>query len=329
MNIPPPPAVPPRIPGDDEENDGASLTGEIFASRSDRPEGQDLFSASDTVDLHRQNQQLAAQYWAPTQVQRTVSPSVASPMPDASSGAQPGLQHTHVLPAEPVGQPGQHRYPETTQYPVNEYPAARLPVSQPRRPQKGAQSAAPSRPGDQLKAKRRGSMFVLFGGVALFALLIGALIGMAAAPSSDRTANTGSNTQAARESSPGSESEAGSGSGPDGQAERFTSPSGNISCQISQDGSARCDIRDASFDPPEKPADCSGAFGKSITAASNTVQFTCVTDPVDGSDAPELGYGQKKSVKGVTCSSAKTGMTCTSDATGRGFTLAKQKYEIF
>ncbi|MCF8511452.1 MAG: hypothetical protein K9G43_08405 [Rhodobacteraceae bacterium] len=113
----------------------------------------------------------------------------------------------------------------------------------------------------------------------------------------------------------------------------FHTPSGNILCALSAGtnyATASCymfQMTTQSYARP--PADCEFDWGNSFSVtASGKGKMDCYSDfPFDGSGL-ELGYGQKISLGGITCHSAKTGMTCV-NAAGHGFAIAKAKQELF
>lgn len=114
----------------------------------------------------------------------------------------------------------------------------------------------------------------------------------------------------------------------DKKVSTFQSPSTNIACRIDA-GTVRCDIAKKKFDTPKAPGDCSGKFGHSLFANSDSSRLECVTDTVLDPDAAVLAYGKKTSVDGVTCKSEETGVTCNVDATGHGFTVSSENYKLF
>lgn len=108
----------------------------------------------------------------------------------------------------------------------------------------------------------------------------------------------------------------------------FASPTGNIGCAIDP-SSVRCDIGDRDWSPPPKPSDCPGDYGQGIELSAGAApQFVCANDSTLGG-GETLPYGQSIAAGLLRCESAATGMTCTDTETGRGFTLAKEAYELF
>lgn len=108
----------------------------------------------------------------------------------------------------------------------------------------------------------------------------------------------------------------------------FSSPTGNIGCAI-EPNSVRCDIGERDWSPPPKPSGCPGDYGQGITlSAGSAPEFVCANDSALGA-GDVLAYGQSIAAGLLRCESAATGMTCTDTETGRGFMLAKERYELF
>ena len=108
----------------------------------------------------------------------------------------------------------------------------------------------------------------------------------------------------------------------------FVSPSGNIGCYLTVD-MARCDVAKKSWSAPPAPADCDLDWGSGVTVGkTGEATFTCAGDTVLG--APDkLEYGQALKAGPIRCDSASIGMRCENTTTGHGFTVAKEKYELF
>ncbi|ODR11641.1 hypothetical protein BHQ15_00085 [Mycolicibacillus koreensis] len=125
--------------------------------------------------------------------------------------------------------------------------------------------------------------------------------------------------------------------GPFGDA--FTSPSQNIDCVISAPSSTtpvhpamvRCDLRERTFTPPPRPADCGmGPWAKSVRLERGAAaRFTCISDSVINADAVTLDYGRHLTAHDFDCRSARDGIRCTDTTTGRGFRLAADSYAFF
>lgn len=113
---------------------------------------------------------------------------------------------------------------------------------------------------------------------------------------------------------------------PGGTDQRFATPSGNIVCDITVSG-ARCGI--ASLAQKPAPVDgCDGSVGYVyVIDASGKVDVPCVPKKdlpkKGGSDVNVLGYGQRSSAFGFTCTSEESGMSCVDDVTRSGFSLAR------
>lgn len=112
----------------------------------------------------------------------------------------------------------------------------------------------------------------------------------------------------------------------------FTSPSKNISCEISALG-ARCDILTIDTEVQENPPGCTGTIGQVVLLTAQGTEVPCV-EPLDGvnqdlSEYQELGYGEKIEVNNYLCASERTGVTCTDTTTNRGFSLARAGINTF
>lgn len=107
----------------------------------------------------------------------------------------------------------------------------------------------------------------------------------------------------------------------------FVSPTGNISCLLSAD-SARCDIAEATFDPPAEPAGCEADYGRSLEVDLATAQFVCVSDTVADLGAAELAYGQTLDNGNLRCVSQETGISCAHRASGHSFRVSRGGYSL-
>jgi len=108
----------------------------------------------------------------------------------------------------------------------------------------------------------------------------------------------------------------------------FTSPTGNIGCYIDRD-SVRCDVGDRDWSPPAAPQSCKLDYGQGIELrAGGAAAFVCAGDTALGG-GEVLDYGQSIAAGLLRCESAESGMTCRDVESGRGFSIAKQGYEIF
>jgi hypothetical protein len=108
----------------------------------------------------------------------------------------------------------------------------------------------------------------------------------------------------------------------------FSSPSKNIGCYIDKT-SVRCDIRDRTWKPSARPANCDLDFGQGIgLGAGRKARFVCAGDTALG-PPKRLAYGAAIQAGVLRCDSARAGMTCRDTKTGRGFFLSRQSYRIF
>ncbi|GED97345.1 hypothetical protein nbrc107697_13840 [Gordonia crocea] len=110
----------------------------------------------------------------------------------------------------------------------------------------------------------------------------------------------------------------------------FTSPSGNVAC-LSAEDSVRCDIRDRSWAPPPRPADCPSqtGYGQGIALrTSGKPQFVCAGDTTFGAAGRVLQYGERAVRMGYSCTSEPTGVTCR-NGSGNGFTISREAYRLF
>jgi hypothetical protein len=107
----------------------------------------------------------------------------------------------------------------------------------------------------------------------------------------------------------------------------FRSPSGNIGCYLDSTG-ARCDIAERSWEPPPADQPCELDYGQGIGLDADGAAFVCAGDTTLGAGAA-LAYGSSARRGSFLCESAEAGITCTDTASGRGFTLSREAYEIF
>ncbi|WP_454786270.1 DUF6636 domain-containing protein [Mycobacterium antarcticum] len=108
----------------------------------------------------------------------------------------------------------------------------------------------------------------------------------------------------------------------------FTSPSGNVGCYLDPT-TVRCDISERDWSPPPRPADCEFDYGQGIAlTAGERPAFVCAGDTALGGGAP-LPYGQSVAAGSLRCDSAESGITCIDSATNHGFSIARERYEMF
>lgn len=109
----------------------------------------------------------------------------------------------------------------------------------------------------------------------------------------------------------------------------FQSPSGNVGCYIDAT-TVRCDIAERDWALPPRPADCySGIdFGQGLVLSDGEARFVCAGDTALGY-GDTLQYGSAIAAGTLRCESAESGMTCRDNATGHGFVISRQAYQIF
>lgn len=108
----------------------------------------------------------------------------------------------------------------------------------------------------------------------------------------------------------------------------FTSPSGNVGCYIDPTA-VRCDISERDWTPPPRPADCDFDYGQGINLSTGeTPNFVCAGDTALGGGTP-LAYGQSVAAGALRCDSAETGITCIDSTTNHGFSIARERYQLF
>jgi hypothetical protein len=109
----------------------------------------------------------------------------------------------------------------------------------------------------------------------------------------------------------------------------FRSPSSNVGCYLDVDY-VRCDIAEADWSPPRRPADCEFDYGQGITLVpGGPAEFVCAGDTALVPDGNALAYGQSISAGVLQCDSAESSITCRDINTGRGFAIAREAYRVF
>jgi hypothetical protein len=115
----------------------------------------------------------------------------------------------------------------------------------------------------------------------------------------------------------------------------FTSPSGNIGCNIivglpEGGNGARCDIKVHTFKIPKPHPACRLAFGDSLeVGTSGKAGPVCHGDTVFEPGERKLAYGKSETLGRFTCTSATSGMTCKNTKTRHGFFISRAKYRLF
>lgn len=106
----------------------------------------------------------------------------------------------------------------------------------------------------------------------------------------------------------------------------FSSPSGNIGCALNR-RYARCDIKEHTYSPPAKPANCNFDWGQSLQVHKRA-RFICVSDTVAISDRV-LQYGDSLRLGNKKCTSRRSGMVCRNLRTEHGFRLSRDDVDRF
>lgn len=201
----------------------------------------------------------------------------------------------------------------------------------------------PSLP-DVPRERRRTATVVavaVLGVVCLLALVLG-LKGLFAPASSDILTSTpppqpppgaagssGSSGSSGAPGSAGSASATAPASSPTSptaaDAQAFSSPSGNIRCQISSAG-ARCDIGDRTWKPPAKPASCHAGWGQGLQVGPSGAGVVCASDALPG--GPALAYGASVTRGDFRCDSSTDGVTCVHRPSRHGFSVARAAYAL-
>ncbi|QLY30413.1 hypothetical protein H0264_35720 [Nocardia huaxiensis] len=121
---------------------------------------------------------------------------------------------------------------------------------------------------------------------------------------------------------------------PSPETVRFRSPSSNLSCiaTLGVPASIRCDANNVQYQPPPPPPGCDPiAFGRSIllTAGQEAV-FICPSDSIVDPTIAAFEYGTSMTIGPFACESdTYAGITCRDIATGRGFRIERDSYELF
>ena len=117
--------------------------------------------------------------------------------------------------------------------------------------------------------------------------------------------------------------------GPVVEQGQLSSPTGNIWCSL--DPAVECEVRESSYDPLRKPADCQldWADDQFWVNGSTGARGICRGDVTFTSRPPELAYGTTSVVGTRACQSTETAMTCWDTATGHGFRVSRETYDLF
>ncbi len=109
----------------------------------------------------------------------------------------------------------------------------------------------------------------------------------------------------------------------------FASPTGNITCSIT-DAGARCDVVERSWTLPPRPTGCTGAYGTgAVLEPGRPAELSCAGDVLDTAGVGVLAYGRAVRYAGITCTSRETGVLCEDTGSGHGFEVARAAYRVF
>ena len=109
----------------------------------------------------------------------------------------------------------------------------------------------------------------------------------------------------------------------------FTSPSGNIGCYLGPEY-VRCDIRERSWSPPPKAADCPDytGWGQGIQLSDGRpAAFVCAGDTALTTGNP-LAYGDTMVAGSIECTSSPAGITCWDFQYGGEFSISREAYHL-
>jgi hypothetical protein len=111
----------------------------------------------------------------------------------------------------------------------------------------------------------------------------------------------------------------------------FRSPSGNINCSLSTQGSsiaARCEVVEHTWAAPPREPECHLNWGDRFELTQgNNAAFDCYGQEFPAANEA-LVYGQTRSFGSITCDSEFTGMTCTDSSTGHYFRVSRDGFEL-
>lgn len=115
----------------------------------------------------------------------------------------------------------------------------------------------------------------------------------------------------------------------------FTSPTGNIFCDIGAGAGPRgCELKQGRIPPPSSTYCPAGAAAKDIGRVEFTAdgpRAVCNPDSIIRPGVPMLRYGSIAKVAGSTleCVSERIGMTCVDTTQQKGFFIARDTYFVF
>ncbi len=110
----------------------------------------------------------------------------------------------------------------------------------------------------------------------------------------------------------------------------FQAASGNIGCIVNA-GTVRCDVRNRSWNPPDRPASCPSEvdFGQGVEVGGGPAELVCAGDTALNPTAPSLAPGKATSRGEIVCTAIANLITCVDKSTGHGFDMSSASYKLF
>lgn len=106
----------------------------------------------------------------------------------------------------------------------------------------------------------------------------------------------------------------------------FSSPSGNLTCEITRSGAA-CVSRHSVVNLPGCGTNPNDPTSIAIVSIENhRVESGCTTDPEISQAGRTLGYDSQLNVEGVTCVSGTSGVRCTEQTSGASFSASRSYF---
>jgi hypothetical protein len=108
----------------------------------------------------------------------------------------------------------------------------------------------------------------------------------------------------------------------------FLSPSRNIGCMIGPTG-VGCNILERNWSPPPRPADCKWDYERIFVGPGEPAHFVCAGDSSYDATEPPLAYGEAITAGSIRCESATSGINCRDVASGHGFSVSREAFQLF
>ncbi|WP_189079312.1 DUF6636 domain-containing protein [Mangrovihabitans endophyticus] len=108
----------------------------------------------------------------------------------------------------------------------------------------------------------------------------------------------------------------------------FVTPSRNIGCLLVA-GYLRCDVGERAWTAPPPAEPCAWDYGFGVEMVGDAAtRFSCVSDSTLGAQTV-LPYGKTVAAGSFVCTSGRAALRCRNVSTGHGFTLSRERYELF